>query len=178
MPITFPPSNRLDDWRHHEQLGVTPAIQIEANPNWSNVAEFSANDLAPGTPIDFETGRHNNVGRSLGYTYEDVGQAARLNQIVSPRRQALVAEFSILQTGTSSFTMSGIAYDSTGTTPQASAVIDLFLTGSDTLVQSTVTDSAGAFWFSLMAPGPYYIVGYKPGSPDIAGTTVNTLNPA
>jgi hypothetical protein len=54
----------------------------------------------------------------------------------------------------------------------------MFYTATDAFVQSTTSNAVGAFSFSQMAPGPYYFVAYLPGSPDVAGVSVNTLQPA
>lgn len=69
----------------------------------------------------------------------------------------------------------------TGTTRDASGValagvtLDLFTTADDVKVASMISDAAGAFAFDATAAGPYYLVAYKAGAPDVAGTTVNTL---
>jgi hypothetical protein len=72
--------------------------------------------------------------------------------------------------------ISGVTRDSTGA-PLAGCQVDLYLyggTGQDTQVDSVVSDGSGNFSFGATA-GPYYIVAYKAGAPDVAGTTVNTL---
>lgn len=79
------------------------------------------------------------------------------------------------------YTISGVTKDSYGNA-LGSCVVDLFETSTDRLVQSVLSDPAtGVYRFSSQGIGNetsvsrYYIVAYKAGSPDVAGTTVNTL---
>jgi hypothetical protein len=71
------------------------------------------------------------------------------------------------------FVITGVTRDSTGT-PLPSVTVDLYLSATDQRVDSTVSDGAGNFTFGATA-GPYYLVAYKVGTPDVAGTSVNTL---
>ena len=58
------------------------------------------------------------------------------------------------------------------------AVIDAFLTADDTKVSTTTADANGYYEIGTPNPGvAHYIVAYRAGSPDIAGTSVNTLIP-
>jgi len=51
-----------------------------------------------------------------------------------------------------------------------------FVTEKDVFVGQMVSDSGGYFEFCSQYPATnHYLVAYKAGSPDIAGTTVNTL---
>ena len=68
----------------------------------------------------------------------------------------------------------GVAKKSDGSL-LAGATIDLFFTATDTLCCSTLSDAAGNFRFDNLVGGPFYLVMYAAGSPDFAGTTVNTL---
>jgi hypothetical protein len=72
--------------------------------------------------------------------------------------------------------ISGITKDSTGAV-LGSCVVALFRTVANVFVESTTSDPVtGAYAFSTVGSGQaYYVVAYKPGSPDVAGTTVNTL---
>lgn len=60
------------------------------------------------------------------------------------------------------------------------AVVQGFLTATDTYVGETTADSLGYYEFGTPFPAPaqHYLVAYRAGSPDIAGTTVNTLTAA
>ena len=76
-----------------------------------------------------------------------------------------------------------VRWQITGTTKDASGTaiggvsVDLFATASDGLQSSTISDtvSVGAYSFSVGLSQQYYAVAYLAGSPDTAGTTVNTL---
>ena len=56
-------------------------------------------------------------------------------------------------------------------------VVDWFRTVDDALMGTVTSDSNGLFEFRTAGqpPNAYYLVAYKSGSPDVAGTTVNTL---
>lgn len=78
----------------------------------------------------------------------------------------------------SSLFLAGTTRDSNGD-PLASVTVDAFLTATDVKVGSTVSDSGGYF----AVPSPFsgqahYLVAYKPGSPDVSGTSVDTLIPS
>ena len=69
----------------------------------------------------------------------------------------------------------GVTKDSTSA-PLAAVTVSLFLTSTNALLGTTVSDGSGNYDFPLFTPvGPFYVVAYKAGSPDVAGTTVNTL---
>jgi hypothetical protein len=77
-----------------------------------------------------------------------------------------------------SFTLSGVTKDSTGA-PLGNCMVRLFESATNTELGETTSDGSGAFTFSLgQNSGFFYLVAYKPGSPDVAGTTVNTLTAA
>jgi hypothetical protein len=71
--------------------------------------------------------------------------------------------------------ISGVTKDSTGAA-LASCTVQLFRTADDQLVQEFLSDGSGNYASSPVGLGQlYYAVAYKAGSPDVAGTTVNTL---
>jgi hypothetical protein len=73
--------------------------------------------------------------------------------------------------------ISGITLDASGA-PLPSCAVELFLTRGDVNVDQTVSGPNGVYSFKSAQLGQtYYIVAYKAGSPDVAGTTVNTLTP-
>lgn len=71
------------------------------------------------------------------------------------------------------YTITGVTKDSTGVA-LGGVTVQLFLTNGDIFVEEKVSDGSGNYSFGATA-GPYYIVAYKVGAPDVAGTTVNTL---
>lgn len=74
------------------------------------------------------------------------------------------------------FSISGITKDSTGT-PLGSCVVDLFTTPDDVIRDTTTSNASGEYTLSgnVTPSTNQYAVAYKAGSPDVAGTTVNTL---
>jgi hypothetical protein len=74
------------------------------------------------------------------------------------------------------FTISGVTRDSGGAV-LGSCVVHLFRTADDLLFEQVTSDATtGAFTVSSVGLAEsYYLVAYKPGSPDVAGTTLNTL---
>lgn len=75
------------------------------------------------------------------------------------------------------FVIKGVSRDNTGTA-LAACRMELFLTGSDTPQQTVTSDASGNFSFWSPGTGPFYIVAYKAGAPDVAGTSVNTITAA
>jgi hypothetical protein len=81
--------------------------------------------------------------------------------------------------GVASFGLSGVARDNSST-PVPFADVHLFDTDTKGLLATTKADASGNFAFNIPAMGTgnsgnVFAVSYKPGSPDIAGVTVNTL---
>lgn len=71
--------------------------------------------------------------------------------------------------------ISGVTRDSAGS-PLGSCSVQLYRTINDQVVEEVVSDGSGNYTFSPVGLGQlYYVVAYKQGSPDVAGTTVNTL---
>lgn len=56
--------------------------------------------------------------------------------------------------------------------------VKCFLTADDTKQSETVSDQNGFFTVSTPFSGGHYLIFYKTGTPDISGTTVNTLQGA
>lgn len=56
------------------------------------------------------------------------------------------------------------------------AIVQGFVTATDTYVRETTADSNGYYELGTEYPATnHYLVAYRAGAPDIAGTTVNTL---
>ena len=71
-------------------------------------------------------------------------------------------------------TVTGVTRDSNGIA-LGNCDLHLILSGTDNIAQELTSDASGNFTFNNPGSGPFYIVAYKVGTPDIAGTTVNTL---
>jgi len=186
MPIAWPPEDRGAPW-----IQGSAVVQFTQQWDITNLGgvgvEFGDGGadrrvlLDPGTPVDFEVaGRSPNL-RSLGNTYEHADQT-RFRFDWGPSRTLPVpvdggSWFPQSDWAASNRALTGVSRDSTGAI-LGSCVIDLFVSGSDQLWARTVSDGSGVFSFGNPGTGPFYIVAYKAGSPDVAGTTVNTLLPA
>lgn len=70
--------------------------------------------------------------------------------------------------------LNGVTRNGAGN-PLAGVSIKVFRSDNDALVASGTSGSDGTYSIVTPGTGPYYAVAYKAGSPDIAGTTVNTL---
>ena len=72
----------------------------------------------------------------------------------------------------------GSCVDAVGT-PVANAIVQAFVTATDAYLGEMQghTDGSYAVGVQTAKTTPCYLVAYKAGSPDIAGTTVNTLLP-
>lgn len=73
--------------------------------------------------------------------------------------------------------LSGVTYDSQGVI-LGGCTVDLFETATDIKLDTKISDATtGAFAFTSArySPATHYLVAYLAGSPDVAGTTVNTL---
>lgn len=77
-----------------------------------------------------------------------------------------------------SWTLSGVTKDSAGAV-LGSCVVQLFYTLDDVFLSHQISDpTTGVFKFQASPnAAPYYMTAYKPGGPDVAGITVNTLTP-
>lgn len=75
----------------------------------------------------------------------------------------------------SRFGITGITRDQFGS-PLGNCVVQLFRTSDDLIVAEVVSDPTGAYVITTpFFPDTHYLVAYRAGSPDVAGTTVNTL---
>lgn len=77
---------------------------------------------------------------------------------------------------TANFQLAGVTRDSSGNA-LASCRVELFITARDVAIAEAISDASGNFAFDMPGTGPFYLVAYKAGGTDVAGTTVNTLIP-
>jgi phage baseplate assembly protein gpV len=70
--------------------------------------------------------------------------------------------------------INGIAKDATGA-PLEGATIRCHRVEDGALVATTISAADGTWTVRPSVPGTFYIVAYKTGSPDVAGTTLQTL---
>jgi hypothetical protein len=72
------------------------------------------------------------------------------------------------------FVITGVTKDATGAALGA-CTVELFSTDLDVREDKAVSDAAGVYRFYVCPTATKYLVAYKAGSPDVAGTSVNTL---
>ena len=72
--------------------------------------------------------------------------------------------------------IAGVTRNSVGTA-LPSCIVKGYLTATDAFVSQCTSQGDGAFDFCTQFTGAHYLVAYLAGSPDVAGTTVNTLTP-
>lgn len=112
---------------------------------------------------------------ALSVDYPDFSQPLMGPQTINPGYRGQVGTVIFRSLGiVKNNTLSGVTKDSTGAVLSFCRV-EIFLTGSDTPVMEMASDASGVFSFYNPGSGPFYIVAYKAGAPDVAGTTVNTL---
>jgi hypothetical protein len=70
--------------------------------------------------------------------------------------------------------LSGVTRDASSN-PLGFCTVKLFNTATDVLSQQTTSDASGNYSFVCDGTQTWYIVTYLAGSPDLAGTTINTL---
>jgi hypothetical protein len=68
----------------------------------------------------------------------------------------------------------GVTKDSTGAV-LAGCTVEVLRTSDDNKTDSQVSDASGNYECSIYEDGPFKALAYKIGSPDVAGTTINTL---
>jgi hypothetical protein len=76
--------------------------------------------------------------------------------------------------GLANYIISGTTRDSTGAA-LGLCTVHLFRTSDDSEISQVNSTANGLFSVYVAAGVQYYIVAYLPGSPDVAGTTINTL---
>lgn len=78
--------------------------------------------------------------------------------------------------GTSRLVLTGVSYDISGNI-LGGCTIKLFRKDNDAFVMSTVSNGSGNWSMEVMVGGPFYLVEYKVGAPDVFGTSPNNIVP-
>jgi hypothetical protein len=73
--------------------------------------------------------------------------------------------------------ITGVTKDSAGAA-LGGCTVQLFRTVDDSYRSEAISDGAGNYTLYPDVTGPFYLVAYKPGAPDVGGTTANTLIPS
>lgn len=171
MPIQFPlpeRGNPFDRWKWQVRPRLNPLQQ--KNPNLGHVGmPFNASKLAPGLPRPDSIGK--NV-RNLGKMYQHGERSGAMpNPIVKitndvPHRRVQ---------GSLRMVISGVSRDSVGATLGSCRVM-LFRTTDRAFISETTSDGSGNWSMEVLVSGPFFLVEYKSGSPDVAGTSKNNLD--
>lgn len=116
--------------------------------------------------------RHRNL-RNLGKPYQSVVSHSIVNPVGKPLNDKRIF-FRVL--GRLSHVLTGVTMTGAGV-PLGGVTIQVFRTEDETLVGETVSDGSGNFtcFLIMTAGGPFFLNGYLPGSPDLAGTTRNNI---
>jgi hypothetical protein len=69
----------------------------------------------------------------------------------------------------------GVTRDGSTGSAVGAVTVEMFLTATNLLIAKTISDGSGNYRFDNPGSGPFFLVAYLAGSPDKAGTTVNTL---
>lgn len=116
-------------------------------------------------PCSFETEWWPRGGTFCGDTGADVG-------VLEP---SWWGEYDPAAGAASRYGFVGVTRDAYGT-PVDSCVVKLFLTSTDTLLDTTTSDPSGNFLLNTpYYPDQHYIYSHKSGSPDVDGVTPNNL---
>lgn len=80
-----------------------------------------------------------------------------------------------LATPTKTYTISGTTRDASGAILPGCSLV-LYRTADNSIAaQGVVSDATGAYVIAASPALAHYLVAYLAGSPDVAGTTINTL---
>ena len=173
MPIEFPPAQRGFSY-----VLINGVQKADTNFDTTNLLKVGYDFEAE----TFESGRLPGYVEPYGVNLRAIGsdfEQPGLNTMAPPATILLRDDFgAITQTDwwATNRAIAGVSRDSTGAILD-SCVVELFITATDQMVRSITSDASGNFSFGNPGAGPFYIVAYKAGSPDVAGTTVNTLQP-
>ena len=169
MPIAFPafPRGRKDI--QAKALTTKPPGYVQApnlgNPNY----RFSAATLGPGMGSVGASANARNPGVNFGKTFAIDN--------IETRPQALTdAALWKEDDGTLTTALTGVSRDSAGAALGSCRVM-AFRTSDNSFAGETTSDGSGNWSLANLTGGAFYLVEYKAGAPDRAGTSVNTLLP-
>lgn len=95
--------------------------------------------------------------------------------LLNPDPYAQSWEVNVLSTGSRHrLVFTGVTLNASGA-PLGGCTVQLFNTATGAIVDTQVSDSAGNYKVSDPNGVPCFLVAYLPGSPDVAGTTIDEL---
>lgn len=176
MPISFPQPKRGAPWTWPENL-VSAAARAYAQAG----TQYVPNLLSPDPKTPFKL---NNFGGLVLPAQTKAPNLRRLGTVfVNPDRPPnnqvpLLVRFPVIaqQTGTLVWRLTGVSRDSAGA-QLGFCTVKVFQTANDEKVAEVVSDATGNWSVEMLRQGPFYLVEYLIGSPDRAGTSLNTLVP-
>lgn len=121
----------------------------------------------------FASGPSVNPGSDLDFEAPEFSTGSRPNPVPAP---VVDPNFSVLQYGAKNYFLTGVSRDAFGVA-LASCKVMVFRAEDKSFVAETVSDGIGNWSICVMQGGPFFLVQYKAGVPDYAGTSVNTLVP-
>jgi len=173
MPIAYPPLVR----------GRSFDLPARLTSNVWRSAIPATNMDAPANALTFlafvPQKRVNSNVRELGKQYRTPERTATVNpasNIDSPGEIFTNARLFDRELGTSTLRMTGVSRDAAGAR-LGTCVVNAFRTGSNEFAGTTTSDSNGDWSMILGGSGPFFLVKYKAGGPDVFGTSLNTLVP-
>jgi len=169
MPIAFPAPPRGRPEIRAKNLIQKPFDYVPApnmgNPNF----RFTAETKGQGRGKIFPRANPRNPGVNFAKAFSTNRGETVPNPLTDARRY-------LEDDGTLNMSLSGVTRDSTGATLGLCRVM-IFRTEDNSFVTETTSDASGVWSVSLLKGGPFFEVCYKAGSPDVSGTSLNTLAP-
>lgn len=100
---------------------------------------------------------------------------AKMFSIVAGSGATGIFSFTSPVRGKQQYSVTGVTRDSNGIA-LGNCVVEIFTTSDDIKFSTQTSDASGNFSFKVPSNGwSFYMVAYLPGSPDVFGTTVNTI---
>ena len=169
MPIAFPPAVRGHPRIQAKGLIQKPFDYVPApnmgNPNY----RFNVSTLKGGMGKVFPRANPRSPGVNFAKAFSLYNVETRPQHLTDPRLW-------LEDEGTLNMSLTYVSRDSTGA-PLAGCTIMVFRTQDRSFVGETVSDGSGNWTLPMLKGGPFFTVEYLAGSPDRAGTSVNTLTP-
>jgi hypothetical protein len=177
MPIQFPPAPQWTSLNDASKLFKVPGVQMQ--PNLARVGSpFTQNTFNPGIAVP--AARAVNV-RQLGVNYTAPTETARVNPAMvvaqCPCSNNYVAPTIMKrQTGRLNMAIMGVTRDVLNAA-MPNARVMVFRTSDNEFIDEITSDAAGNYSILMLRSGPFFIVVYKVGAPDVTGATLNNIVP-
>lgn len=114
-----------------------------------------------------------NVSRSRLLGFVPVASIARTR--FNTKNQFAIANLKEIK-GISNRTLSGVSRDASGA-PLGNVRVLVFRTSDNAFIAETLSDASGNWSLVITVGGPFFLVEYLAGAPDVFGTSPNNLVP-